>query len=68
MTKTQKQKALFPLRFAVKGWAFTSETMLRGKLTHCEQVASALPAELAADATEILRPLRDAVPLVGHTT
>ena len=52
MTKTQKQKALFPLRFAVKGWAFTSETMLRGKLTHCEQVASALPAELAADATE----------------
>ena len=68
MTKTQTQKALFPLRFVVKGWGFTSETMLRDKLTHCEQVASALPAELAADATEILRPLRDAVPLVGHTT
>jgi hypothetical protein len=61
MTKAQKHKVLMPLRFAVKGWAFTDCARLRPKLAYCEQVAATLPTELTDDAATILEPLRDAV-------
>jgi hypothetical protein len=59
--REEKHKVLMPLRFPVKGWAFTDSARLRPKLAYCEPVAAALPAELADDAAAILEPLRDAV-------
>lgn len=60
MNSQQHRKLLFPLRTAVRGWAFGPDGWLEAKIAHGEAIAKLLPPALHADAEAILQPLRDA--------
>lgn len=61
MMNKYTEKALAPVRGAIRGWAFCNTDMLRGRLAEGERKRDELAEEYRSAAEGLLTPLREAL-------